>query len=192
MRNRFINFRSGAMLLGLLVLAGPAAAQPRDSGALFPGRVLAAHNSARAAAGVAPLHWDNELGTQAAKYALHLAISGIFTHSPAPTRGHAGENLWMGSKSAFSVESMVGSWVSERSHFRPGIFPAVSRTARWRDVGHYTQIIWPGTKRVGCALAANANDEYLVCRYWPAGNVHGVPIQWASSRHNEFRRYARR
>jgi hypothetical protein len=72
---------------------------------------------------------------------------------------------------------MVGGWASERKVYQPGVFPIVSRTGKWEDVGHYTQIIWPTTQRVGCALATNARSDYLVCRYWPAGNVNGVPMQ---------------
>ena len=63
-----------------------------------------------------------------------------------------------------------------RAAFRPGVFPDVSRTGRWSDVGHYTQIIWPETQEVGCATALNASHEVLVCRYWPAGNVIGYRL----------------
>jgi hypothetical protein len=171
--------RSAAFLIITSTLAG--AAHPRvapvDPGAHFPGRVLAAHNLARSAAGVAPLQWDPTLGSEAARYALQLAITDMFAHSSATGRKNVGENLWMGSRGAFSVNAMVGSWVSEGNEFRPGMFPAVSRTGNWRDVGHYTQVVWPATRRLGCALSANARHEYLVCRYWPAGNVHGVAVR---------------
>ena len=68
---------------------------------------------------------------------------------------------------------MVGHWVTERRDFVNAPTPGFSRTGRWQDVAHYTQIIWRGTSAVGCAVAANARDEYLVCRYAPAGNVVG-------------------
>ena len=51
--------------------------------------------------------------------------------------------------------------------------PNFSRTGDYRDVGHYSQIIWSRTTRFGCAMVAGAKDEYLVCRYTPAGNVVG-------------------
>ncbi len=51
----------------------------------------------------------------------------------------------MGSRGAFSIEAMVGGWASERRWFAPGVFPNVSRTGNWADVGHYTQMIWPAT-----------------------------------------------
>jgi hypothetical protein len=68
---------------------------------------------------------------------------------------------------------MVGAWASERSMFRPARFPDVSTTGNWADVGHYTQMIWPATTRVGCAIGSSAAADFLVCRYWPSGNVTG-------------------
>jgi hypothetical protein len=123
------------------------------------------------------LEWDSELGVAAARYAFQLAISDLFSHSDSRARGGAGENLWMGTRGAFSVESMVKSWVSESRQFRAGIFPTVSWTGDWRDVGHYTQIVWPTTQRVGCALATNTRNDFLVCRYWPAGNIIGGVVR---------------
>ena len=79
----------------------------------------------------------------------------------------------MGTKGAFLPQQMVGSWASERAAFRPGIFPAVSRTGNWSDVGHYSQLIWPTTTHLGCAIDSNARFEFLVCRYAPAGNIDG-------------------
>jgi hypothetical protein len=32
---------------------------------------------------------------------------------------------------------------------------------------------WRNTMTVGCALASNRDNDYLVCRYSPAGNVVG-------------------
>jgi hypothetical protein len=82
----------------------------------------------------------------------------------------------MGTKAAFSLESMVDGWLSERSMFRQGSFPNVSTTGSWHDVGHYTQIVWPSTARVGCAVRASAQWDYLVCRYSSPGNVMGERV----------------
>jgi hypothetical protein len=49
--------------------------------------------------------------------------------------------------------------------------PDFSRTGRWQDAGHYAQMVWRGTTRIGCGLAHGQGQEYLVCRYSPAGNV---------------------
>jgi len=68
---------------------------------------------------------------------------------------------------------MVGGWIAERAMFRPGVFPHVSTTGNWADVSHYTQLIWKGTTRVGCAIQPAGNWEYLICRYSPPGNIDG-------------------
>jgi hypothetical protein len=161
---------------GVLACGASAETLTAQSAAVFPGRVLAAHNLVRGRAGVPPLLWDNGLGIEAAAYAVRLAASGTFSHSTVAARHGKGENLWMGTRGAFSVEEMVGDWSAEKRFLTAGVFPNVSRNGNWHDVGHYTQMVWPTTQRVGCALATNASADYLVCRYSPAGNVLGVPI----------------
>ena len=118
-------------------------------------------------------------------------MTGRFQHSNRSLRRGTGENLWMGTRGAFNVEAMVGGWASERRWFRSGIFPNVSRTGNWvdlgverpqgerADVGHYSQMIWPTTTRVGCALASTPRIDYLVCRYAGAGNIDGRSVGFA-------------
>ncbi|CAN5287097.1 hypothetical protein BH09PSE3_BH09PSE3_21850 [soil metagenome] len=147
--------------------------QPRGE-AMFRNTMLRDHNRARAAVSVPPLVWDAGLAAGAARYAAVLVATRTFAHAKRmPGKPVEGENLWMGTSRAYSYGDMVGSWIDERSDFKRGLFPDVSRTRSWHEVGHYTQIIWAGTKAVGCAVAASASDEYLVCRYFPAGNVMG-------------------
>lgn len=167
---------AGLFALSAAVAAPAAAAASNSFAGQFPARVLAAHNAVRAQAGVSPLAWDPALGNSAAAYAQRLAFTGAFAHSDRKARPGVGENLWMGTRGAFSIERMVSDWASERSMFRAGIFPAVTRTSNWADVGHYTQIIWPTTTRVGCALASTGRADYLVCHYSPAGNIDGRPV----------------
>ncbi len=77
----------------------------------------------------------------------------------------------MGTSGYYSAEDMIGSFLEEARDFRPGLFPSVSRTGNWDDVSHYTQLIWPTTQSVGCAIARGGGNEVLVCRYWPKGNI---------------------
>jgi uncharacterized protein YkwD len=162
-------------------LATPAVAASNNVASQFPARVLAVHNAARAEAGVAPLAWDPALGQAAAAYATQLALTNSFQHSNRRARPGTGENLWMGTRGAFSYDAMVGRWAAERSDFVPGVFPAVSRSGNWEKVGHYTQMVWPTTTRVGCAVASNAANDFLVCRYSPAGNIDGRSVPYATT-----------
>ena len=136
-------------------------------------QLLDAHNRERGAVGVPPLAWDEALASGAALYASQLAAQGELRHSPREARPGQGENLWMGTRGAFPLQQMAGNWASEKRWFRPGLFPAVSNTGNWADVGHYSQMVWPTTTRLGCAIASSPRADVLVCRYAPAGNIDG-------------------
>ena len=139
-------------------------------------RLLAAHNRERAAVGVSPLRWDPALAAAAALYGPALAATGRLQHSARATRPGQSENLWMGTRGAYSPEQMVGSWAEEKAWFRPGIFPDVSSTGNWLDVSHYTQMIWRSTTNVGCAVHQSRTSDYLICRYSPSGNKDGQRV----------------
>jgi hypothetical protein len=49
-------------------------------------------------------------------------------------------------------ESMAAMWVDEKSCSNPAPSRRYTRSGRWEDVAHYTQMIWPTTTHVGCAL----------------------------------------
>lgn len=99
----------------------------------FAWRILAIHNSERAAAGSAPLFWDPALVAGAAGWARYLAATGQFVHSDRKARRGIGENLAMGRRGYFGVDSLVRMWSAEKRNFMPGIYPATSRTGRWLD-----------------------------------------------------------
>ncbi len=161
-------------ILCLLPLTAAAGADP--SGDDFERAMVQTHNAARAAAGVEPLAWDDNLAADAQQWADYLATSNRFEHSNGD-RGSdpegEGENLFMGTEGAFSYQQMVKAWVDEKKYFVDGEMPNLSTTGDWDDVGHYTQIIWRSTRRFGCALANNGEDDYLVCRYSEPGNFMG-------------------
>lgn len=160
------------LLIALLfALALPAQAQAPGS---MDARLLSAHNQERSRLGIAPLRWSPVLAAQAAVWAKDLAARGAFEH--ARERFGAGENLWMGTSGYYPPEVMIGAFIKEKQYFRSGKFPAVSTTGRWQDVGHYTQLIWPGTTQLGCAVAIGRGNDVLVCRYYPAGNMFGAQV----------------
>jgi len=150
-------------------LEPPREAPPSDA---VEARLLAAHNAERARAGVPPLRWADNLEAEARVWARELIGSNRFAHDPA-LHGH-GENLWTGwGGRVWTPEEMVGEWIAEKTDYRHGVFPNVSRTGRWSDVGHYTQVVWRDTTHVGCAIETRAERSVLACRYAPPGNVDG-------------------
>ena len=162
------------------LLAGTAAsAQPVPKGATgeIAERILAAHNRERAAVGAPPLQWDATLAEHAASYGPVLASLRRLVHSPRESRPDERENLAMAWHGTLSPEGLVAMWSRERQLLEPGsyLFPGASRTGKWEDVAHYTQMVWPTTTRVGCAIYP-ADWDYLICRYSPPGNKDGKPI----------------
>lgn len=155
--------------------ARPARAAPQDLRNM-ESRLLAIHNRERRAVGAPPLLWDGRLASAAGAYGPTLAARGKLVHSPADRRPGQGENLWMGTRGAYSLEEMAGGWADEKRLFRAGTFPAVSRNGKWKDVAHYTQMIWRGTAAMGCAIERNDKWDFLICRYSPPGNVVGQRV----------------
>jgi hypothetical protein len=150
----------------------PAAADRGDT--LLRDTVLSAHNRARADFGVPALAWSDELAAGAMTHAQYMVATGIYGHDQTPgRRKKSGENLWRGQRGLFSYQVMIGSMLAEARHFRPGAFPDNSVNGDWSKVAHYTQIVWPTTTEVGCALASSSTTDYFVCRYAPTGNKDG-------------------
>jgi pathogenesis-related protein 1 len=127
-----------------------------------------AHNEVRAQVGVRPVAWSTELAAYAQKWATNLAAHGCeLAHR---TDDAYGENLFwkMGTPGA-SVKEVVTSWAAEQSSYRH----ATNTCAAGSTCGHYTQLVWAKTIRIGCGRAACGNQEVWVCNYDPPGNFVG-------------------
>lgn len=162
-----------ALLSSLPLLVG--AASPDRA---FVAPLMAGHHAERAAVGLPDMVWDETLAADARRWARELARTGSFEHEDEVSDDPdvQGENLWMGTRGAWSPTEMVASWAEEKRDFRAGVFPYVSRTGNLEDVGHYTQMVWRDTGRVGCAIASDRRMDYLVCRYARTGNVEGERV----------------
>ncbi|MBN8840759.1 MAG: SCP-like extracellular [Sphingomonadales bacterium] len=156
-----------------LLFTLPVTVGATDPTSNFADRVLGRHNRERVAMGIAPLQWDPMLAASAQDWANYLARSGRFEHAPERAFDPQGENLWAGTRGAFSLEHMVDAWIREKRYFTPGVFPNNSTTGRVEDIGHYTQLMWRDSGEVGCAIARGRVEDVLVCRYSDAGNYIG-------------------
>ncbi|KAE8219562.1 hypothetical protein CF319_g6766 [Tilletia indica] len=107
-------------------------------------QALSAHNAARAKHGASPLVWDPKL----ASYAASKASQCHFEH----TGGPYGENLAAGTSMTYS--SAVKMWMAESSAYHPGDGFSTSS-------GHFTQVVWKGSKRLGCALITTCSSSQL-------------------------------
>ena len=156
----------------LIVLAGTGGAQSRRFGEgqppLAPSTLardmLAAHNAVRARVGMAPLAWSNRLAARSQDWADTLLAREQFIHRPNSTYG---QNLFEITGATASPAQVVKAWAAESRNYD-------YTSNRCRGVcGHYTQIVWGGTKEVGCAAARAGGREVWVCDYDPPGNRVG-------------------
>ncbi len=160
--------------------------------------ILNLHNQERTAVNVNPpipqVTWSASIATDAQNWAQYLAslnlrpyrppdLGQIPPHSDWRTNGNQGENLAWGSKGAFTAATLAQGWANEKGNCFPGCqIPADGSLSQFsqpcpqddcRVFGHYTQMVWRATTQIGCGLASDANQDYLVCRYSPSGNYRG-------------------
>lgn len=177
---KIANLTVCSLITMAIALHGTAAAsgtaKPDTPSDIFEHTLLDEHNAERIAKDVPALVWDEKLENEAREWAIRLANDGAMYHSTYEARNKAGENLWAGSAGRFSAADMMRTFLDERQYFNTGEFPKVATTGKWQDVGHYTQIIWASTERVGCAIETGGAFDFLVCRYWPSGNMVGVKV----------------
>ena len=142
----------------------------------FQLRQLEKHNEYRARHGADPLEWDPSLAAQAQEWAEHLADIDKMRHAGDLGDLGQGENLaWRWSSVEGASEqtnvyttSGLDAWYNEVTKYdyynrftRQGGPPS--------GAGHFTQVVWKATERLGCGTTG----DYLVCRYYPAGNNRG-------------------
>ena len=95
--------------------------------------------------------------------------------------GRYGENLyWAGAikwsdgkreLQRISPKKVVDDWSSERANYdyKNNSCPT------GKMCGHYTQVVWKSTTRVGCGVAVcdDSREQVWVCQYQPPGNWVG-------------------
>ncbi|HVN95772.1 MAG TPA: CAP domain-containing protein [Syntrophorhabdaceae bacterium] len=135
-------------------------------------QLLTAHNKARAEANTAPVSWSDRLASYAQEWADHLASSGRrMEHRPhaGKWKQEYGENLFMGTAGYYGPVDAVAAWEREKSAYHGEPIDMSSLQA----YGHYTQLVWKNTTRIGCAKVLCDGSVIVVCNYDPPGNVLG-------------------
>lgn len=148
---------------GLVILAVAVAVMRAEDGTLARD-MLAAHNEERAKVGAPALSWSDELARVAQEWADTLIAQRRFDHRP---KSKYGENMFQTDGSRATPRKVVERWASEAANFD-------ARSNKCKGVcGHYTQIVWRDTRKVGCAVAQRGSREVWVCEYAPPGNYVG-------------------
>ncbi|KMT00994.1 hypothetical protein BVRB_9g222550 [Beta vulgaris subsp. vulgaris] len=125
-----------------------------------------AHNTARAAVGVGNIQWNDTLAAYAQQFANQRKVDCALQHSGGPY----GENLAIGSGASMTGTAAVQLWVNEKANY-----DYYSNTCAINKVcGHYTQVVWSNSVRLGCARVQCNNGWYFItCNYDIRGNIFG-------------------
>ncbi|MEO9532073.1 MAG: CAP domain-containing protein [Crocinitomicaceae bacterium] len=123
------------------------------------------HNYYRKKVGVPPVVWDDDLAAYADKWAQRLALKCEMKHR---SKDNYGENIYWHSGESNEVK-VVDKWAAEEKYFNHNdLFYRKGKSSKY---GHYSQIIWRKTKRIGAAVRTCKNGGQIwVCNYDPPGN----------------------
>lgn len=141
--------------------------RPRRS---YKREFLDAHNKYRSPFQLQALTWDRNLTRYARRWGDKRAADCRMIHSYGPY----GENLFWGKLEHWTPTEVVESWAGEHKFYDLNS----NACAEGQMCGHYTQIIWKESLRLGCVRVNCLNGQLLViCEYDPPGNyVNEKPI----------------
>jgi len=144
------------------------------------------HNKLRCLHGHPQMTWDDGTSKTAEAWAKKSLATGVFRHSSRRYRHGAGENIaWQAGPNKQNtvkhIGEMIQDWYSE-IEFCASDTCDKSRSYR-SAIGHFTQVIWKDSIKLGCGHATGSHPRYgeqiyFVCQYSPAGNYISRRGHW--------------
>ena len=149
---------------------------------------VTAHNNARSGAVVAlnpppspalpPVSWDPILADSAYNYLVKCQSSSgsLVDHNANRSSdyvalggsGYVGENIYAMQGAAATPTDAVALWMGEASSY--------DYATNSGSAGHYTQVVWRDSVRIGCTIVNCPSLKYsntVLCDYSPGGNISG-------------------
>ena len=135
---------------------------------IFVESALNMHNHYRAQHGAEPLTVSQDLNKIAQDYANHIAKINQKVHSQNKYKGEQlGENIYWCTGTPIEGAAMTTTWYDEIKDYnfnKPGFK---------NGTGHFTQVVWKGSKQVGFGYAQSSDGDYFgVANYFHAGNMN--------------------
>ncbi|KAK4374516.1 hypothetical protein RND71_005193 [Anisodus tanguticus] len=134
-----------------------------------------------------PLTWDLNLENYAKWWASSRREDCRLMHSFPEGDFKLGENIYWGSGNTWTPTDAVNAWADEKKYYDY----ASNSCVEGQLCGHYTQIVWKTTRRVGCArVICDSGDVFMTCNYDPPGNYivratkMELPLTWDSNLEN--------
>nr|CAB3449766.1 unnamed protein product [Digitaria exilis] len=88
-------------------------------------------------------------------------------------RAEVGNLFWGNAGGKWTAADAVAAWVDEKQYYNCSDNSCSAPAGE--SCGHYTQVVWENTTRIGCAtVTCNAQQgTFIVCDYNPKGNFLG-------------------
>ncbi|XGW21507.1 hypothetical protein V3C99_004457 [Haemonchus contortus] len=103
-----------------------------------------------------------------------------FAHNSYKDRNYWGQNLYMTTarhvNKTRAAEDSVSAWFSELEHKGVPKENRLTMKVFNHGVGHYSQVVWQWSKKVGCAVVWCEDMTLVGCEYARAGNYLGSLI----------------
>ncbi|KAL8897613.1 MAG: hypothetical protein Q9207_007129 [Kuettlingeria erythrocarpa] len=164
---------------------------------VYKALALQHHNIHRANHSADALEWDDTL----ASYAEQTAKTCVWGHDLSPGGGGYGQNIAAGTPAGEIAKVLTGGFYNDEAMLYPGYGNDNPDMAKFEKWGHFTQMLWQTTKKVGCytytcsppgAMPLDCNPStgqsylkntgcgnggmyavFTVCNYSPPGNYAG-------------------
>ncbi|KEQ76733.1 PR-1-like protein [Aureobasidium namibiae CBS 147.97] len=160
--------------------ASSTIAAPAGKATTYQERVVDHHNVHRANHSAPALEWDSALAATAAK----IAATCVYAHSMDVDGGNYGQNIAAGVEannvSAVITELFYNGEVGYYTNLYGQANPDMTNFEKW---GHFSQLVWKGTTKVGCAtqycsgglanVGQYVSPHFTVCNYGAPGNYAG-------------------
>jgi pathogenesis-related protein 1 len=154
--------RTILIMLALILAASIMTANPSTAFTFeMRSEMLNVHNSIRSKMNLPPLQWSGELAAISQKWADTLIAKNASAHNPTSPYG---ENIFIAGPGATPTK-VVQEWESESL-----AYSYRTNACAGDDCGHYTQIVWRSSQKVGCGVARGPRRDVWVCSYDPPGN----------------------
>ena len=154
----------------LIILCLPIIGFGQDAPPIEMNGLFEAHNECRDNLNLPNLEWCSKLANKSLKWAKKLKRKDhcLHNHSSKKYRKNIGENIAWCKGYTMTSREVANLWISEKKYFD---FESRKCKEIIDSCGHYTQMIWRDTKKVGCATVKCGDEQVWVCQYQPAGNL---------------------
>ncbi|KAI9785503.1 MAG: hypothetical protein M1839_009244 [Geoglossum umbratile] len=142
-------------------------------------RAVNSHNVHRANHSAGAVSWDTELASIAAQ----IAASCKFEHDTSTGGGGFGQNIAAGTPPENVAKVVSDQWYNSEVALFTQYGIASPDMGDFHAWGHFSQVVWKDTDRIGCAtqqcsggvsgVPSNVPPYFTVCNYRNTGNVIG-------------------